>query len=139
MLSINYFCAAICYVEFLLSSLYTILSLLIPSPYCGNTSEYFAKCSCFVSNMLGFICFHHFFFFLFLVGMESFQSKDVAPTSNANMQMKGSHFKHKMRKRHGYVFADFFYIILLSGFSGFLDCLMASHKLYSQWLGYDSH
>lgn len=34
-------------------------------------------------------------------GMESFQSKDVAPTSNANMQMKGSHFKHKMRKRHG--------------------------------------
>lgn len=34
-------------------------------------------------------------------GMESFQSKDVAPTSNANMQMKGGHFKHKMRKRHG--------------------------------------
>ncbi|KAI8532061.1 hypothetical protein RHMOL_Rhmol11G0184200 [Rhododendron molle] len=35
------------------------------------------------------------------VGIESNQSKDVAPTSNSNMQVKGGHFKHKMRKRHG--------------------------------------
>lgn len=47
------------------------------------------------------------------MGIESSQSKDVAPTSNSNMQVKGGHFKHKMRKRHGYVFAGFFYIILL--------------------------
>ncbi|GMP39405.1 hypothetical protein CsSME_00010251 [Camellia sinensis var. sinensis] len=34
-------------------------------------------------------------------GVESIQSKDVAPSSNEKMQVKGGSLKHKMRKRHG--------------------------------------
>ncbi|KAA8536585.1 hypothetical protein F0562_029063 [Nyssa sinensis] len=34
-------------------------------------------------------------------GVESIQSKDLAPPGHGKMQVKGGHLKHKTRKRHG--------------------------------------
>ena len=59
---------------------------------------------------LDYFIYHNIFF---LIGVESTQSKDVAPNSNVKTQVKFGHLKHKSRKRHGYVFAGFFYIFFI--------------------------